>query len=117
MLPCGHPDELLVKSVESDHQFCELCECRDRLRDALEMERSLSADLKATIAFLTKACDGRIVSSNDMNDFQISEARINGRFFVEPGGGLGWASIPWDLSTAKDRMREADYFSRNNMMV
>ena len=38
-LPCGHPAALLVKSVESDYQFFELCETKDRLRDALTMER------------------------------------------------------------------------------
>jgi len=31
--------------------------------------------------------------------------------------GYGWAIVSWELTTDKDRQREADYFSRNNMMV
>ncbi len=40
-LPCGHPSELLVKSVESDHQFCELCECMSMRDDAEAQEAAL----------------------------------------------------------------------------
>lgn len=40
-MPCGHHESLLVKSVESDYQFCELCEARHRQRDAETMERWL----------------------------------------------------------------------------
>ena len=40
LLPCGHHSSLLVKSVESNYQFCELCECRKERNDALEMERT-----------------------------------------------------------------------------
>lgn len=70
------------------------------------------------LTFLIRAAsEGRIVSSGDLNEFQIAEAQSMDRFFVEPGGGLGWAILPWSLTTAKDRMREADYFSRNGMMV
>lgn len=45
-LPCGHHDSLLVKSIESDYQYCQLCECQSQLRDALTMERELSAKCK-----------------------------------------------------------------------
>lgn len=38
-MQCGHPAEFVVKSVESDYQFCELCEAKSQLRDALTMER------------------------------------------------------------------------------
>lgn len=44
-LPCGHPAALLVKSVESDYQYCDLCECRKRRNDAEEMERTHLAKL------------------------------------------------------------------------
>jgi hypothetical protein len=37
-LPCRHHHSLRVSSVESDYEFCELCEARSRLRDALAME-------------------------------------------------------------------------------
>ena len=59
---------------------------------------------------------GRIVNSNDLTAFQISEAQANGKFWVSPEG-YGWAILSWELTTDKDRKREADYFSRNNMMA
>lgn len=61
--------------------------------------------------FLKRAADGehRIVSSGDLTEIQIAEAQACGRFYVEPGGGLGWALLPWSLTTTKDRDREALY--------
>jgi hypothetical protein len=72
------------------------------------------------LAFLkrtTSNANARIVSSGDLTNLQIAEAQACGRFYVEPGGGLGWALLPFALTTAKDRKREADYFSKHNMMV
>ena len=68
-------------------------------------------------SFLANAATlgGRVVSSNDLSPFQISEARRLGKFWISPEG-FGWAIVPWELTTTKDRKREADYFSRNNMM-
>lgn len=59
------------------------------------------------IDFLKRAADGkhRIVSSGDLDVFQISEARANDLFFVDDSSGLGWALLPWDLTTAKDQSR------------
>lgn len=37
-LPCGHHSSLLVKSVESNYQYCDFCECRKQRNDALTME-------------------------------------------------------------------------------
>ena len=51
-LPCGHHHSLLVKSVESEHSFCELCEARNAQRDAETMEASL---LKARDAAYNEA--------------------------------------------------------------
>ncbi len=48
---------------------------------------------------------GRIVSSNDLTQHQIAEAQATGRWFVAPNG-LGWALLPWNLTTDKDRQRE-----------
>lgn len=60
------------------------------------------------LAFLKKFVDGhRIVSTGDLTDLQISNAKVEGRFYVEPNGGLGWVALPWDLSTPKDKSREA----------
>ncbi len=69
-------------------------------------------------SFLARAvtAGGRVVSSGDLNAFQISEAQSNGKLWVSPEG-YGWAIVSWELTTDKDRQREADYFSRNNMMV
>lgn len=60
------------------------------------------------LEFLRRAADGkhRIVSSGDLHQMQIAEARAEGRFYVEPGGGLGWALLPWKLTTAKDEQRK-----------
>ena len=69
--------------------------------------------------FLRKSVElnGRIVSSGDLQMEVIVESQANERFYVDPDTSLGWAIIPWELSTMKDRKREADYFSRNNMLV
>lgn len=60
------------------------------------------------IEFLKLAGNGgRIVSSNDLTHFQIAEARACNRFFVDANTGFGWAVLPWELTTAKDRLRDA----------
>lgn len=46
-LSCGHPASLLVRSVESDYCFCELCEARKERDDALKMEEHLGARVRA----------------------------------------------------------------------
>ena len=59
------------------------------------------------LAFLKKWVDGhRIVSTGDLTDFQISNAQVEGRMYVEPNGGLGWVALPWELTTSKDLSRE-----------
>jgi len=57
-----------------------------------------------------KSAKGRIVSSGDLTIHQIAECRVHGRFFVDEETGLGWADVPWDLTTMKDRKRETEYF-------
>ena len=60
------------------------------------------------LEFLKQFVDGhRIVSTGDLSDLQISNAKVEGRMYVEPDGGLGWVALPWDLSTPKDKHREA----------
>jgi hypothetical protein len=49
---------------------------------------------------------GRIVSSGDLSIEQISEAHAHDRFFVDDETGYGWAILPWELTTAKDKERE-----------
>mgnify|MGYP000079537801 CR=1 FL=1 len=66
---------------------------------------------------LASTGDGRIVSTNDLTELQISEAMARNNIYIDPGTGLGWAFLSWDLTTEKDRKREADYFSRNNMLI
>jgi hypothetical protein len=46
-LACGHHHSLGVKNIESHVVFCELCEARDELRDALAMECDLGAKVRA----------------------------------------------------------------------
>jgi hypothetical protein len=63
------------------------------------------------IEFLHKCAmnNHRIVSSGDLNVYQIAEARRNDLFFIDEETALGWALLPWELTTDKDRQRERDY--------
>jgi len=65
--------------------------------------------------FLAKAVSrgGRVVSSNDLNKWQLSEARVKGNWWVSEEG-FGWAILPWELTTDKDRDREREYFAENS---
>lgn len=54
--------------------------------------------------------DGRIVSTGDLLNLQIAEARANSTMHVLEGG-LGFVILPWNLSTPKDRERETDFFA------
>lgn len=54
-LDCGHPASLLIKSTESDYQFCELCEARCERDDALHMEESLGVRVRALEDALRRA--------------------------------------------------------------
>jgi len=67
------------------------------------------------LEFLKRGSDGkhRIVSSGDLHVMQISEAQAEGKFFVDDETGLGWALVPWELTTSKDRMREEKYFAKS----
>lgn len=60
------------------------------------------------VKFLKRAADGkhRIVSSGDLTLLQIAEARAANLFYVEPSCVFGWALLPWELTTDKDRQRE-----------
>lgn len=63
------------------------------------------------LEFLKRAGkDGRIVSSGDLTTIQIATFQAADWFFVDPDTGYGWAIVPWDLSTPKDRKREEEYF-------
>ena len=62
--------------------------------------------------FLSRAVatGGRVVSSNDLNQWQLSEARRLGNWWVSTEG-FGWAILPWSLTTDKDRDRERAFFA------
>ena len=76
--------------------------------------------MEPRLAELLKLCSmapgGRLVSTDELSGMQIDEARKSGLLYVDPAG-YGYAFLPWNLTTTKDRQREADYFSRNGMMV
>jgi len=74
---------------------------------------TLKAAGESALAFLKRAAfnEHRIVSSGDLTPMQITEAQARKLFYVEPGGGLGWALVPWELTTPKDRKREEEYFA------
>jgi hypothetical protein len=95
--PCNH-----VLGVNS------MNETRWRLLMQLQQRQS-SGD--GALEFL-KRCNGhRIVSSGDLTTLQIAEAQARKLWYVEPGGGFGWALLPWELTTDKDRQRERRYFT------
>ena len=58
---------------------------------------------------LAASTGGRIVSSNDLHEFQIAQLRADGAFFVDPVSSYGWGLLPWDLTTDQDRGRERKY--------
>lgn len=58
------------------------------------------------LEFLRTFVDGhRIVGTGNLTELQISEAKLEGRMYVEPDGGLGWVALPWELTTVKDEQR------------
>lgn len=59
--------------------------------------------------FAKRNLNCRIVSSNDLSYFQISEAQACQRFWVDGDTGYGWAALPWDLTTDKDNMRHSKH--------
>jgi hypothetical protein len=63
-------------------------------------------DADGGLGFLMRAAngEGRIVSSGDLTTLQVADAQSNGRFYVA-SSGFGWALVPWDLDTPKDRQR------------
>lgn len=80
-------------------------------RGIIEMKNNDVSD--GALDFMKKFVDGhRIVSTGDLTNFQISNAQVEDRIYVEPNGGLGWVALPWDLTTAKDKQREAMLNSR-----
>lgn len=106
-------DVLLTDAVNLLH------EAQERVADFVDkVPRKEKNYEQEAIDFLKRAAveNCRIVSSNDLHHEVIVDAQVNHRFWVDPETALGWALIPWDLSTIKDRKREADYFMRNDML-
>ena len=105
------PGDWIIKGVKGEFYPCK--------PDIFAATYGPPANTEGASEFLRRATSGnyRIVNSGDLDRFQISEAQANGLFFVDPETSYGWALLPWDLTTTRDRKREADYFSRNNMMV
>ena len=60
------------------------------------------------IQFLRKCAESesRIVSTGDLHEMQIAEARIDDRMFVDGETGLGFVILGWELTTDKDVERE-----------
>lgn len=78
---------------------------------------AIQVQTMTALEFLKRSADGkhRIVSSGDLHVMQISEAQANKLFFVDDETGLGWALVPWELTTAKDRHREEGFFTRQGL--
>lgn len=65
MLVCGHDDSLLIKSVESDYQFCELCEARKMQQDAEKQEAFYRGELEIVKEKLKCFCPNHVASEHD----------------------------------------------------
>lgn len=78
-LPCGHHISSLVKSVESDAQFCEVCDLMSQRDDAVAMEEQYRAERDS----LRKALDDRYTA-----DLKAAKA-----IFVETGRTSGFPSV------------------------
>jgi len=61
------------------------------------------------IEFLKRTDGHRVVSTGDLNEYQIAEARRDGKMFVDEDTGFGWVLLPWSLTTDKDREREKKF--------
>lgn len=61
---------------------------------------------------LARDGNGRIVSSGDLCVEAISEAQACKRFYVDEDG-FGFAYLPWELTTDKDREREKSFSETN----
>lgn len=70
------------------------------------------------LSFIKKFSNGhRIVSTNDLTEFQIAEAREENRLYVDELSGLGWIALPWDITTLKDRNRERNYLRNEKVQA
>lgn len=67
----------------------------------------------AAMAFMLRAANenSRIVCSGDLSVHQIAEAQASGKFFIA-SSGMGFVLLPFELTTTKDRQREADYHAK-----
>lgn len=67
-----------------------------------------------TLIQLVLQGQGRIVSTADLNEFQIAEASSNGTLFIDQDG-FGFVMLPWQLTTKKDRERERAFFTERGI--
>lgn len=59
------------------------------------------------LLFLKRCSEGnyRIVCTGDLTEFQIADARVDDRMWVDDAG-IGFVLLSFDLSTPKDKARE-----------
>lgn len=109
--------ELLAVDCDARLLFGQLCQIANThsgsgpklatIRRFLAM-RDAKRALPAAQVFLESAVgtpQGRIVSSSHLTPHQVAEAQSLGRWFVT-SSGLGFANLPWALTTDMDRARE-----------
>lgn len=67
----------------------------------------MNIQAECALAFLKRCAEGnyRIVCTGDLTEFQIIEARVEDRMWVN-NDGIGFVLLPWTLSTPKDKARE-----------
>ena len=79
--------------------------------------RVLSSELHDVLAFLRRAGrEGRIVSTGNLTNAQFTEAHEQGRLYVEPSSGRGWALVPWHIATEKDRLARGGRRARRRVL-
>ena len=46
--------------------------------------------------------EGRLVSTGDLTELQVGEARSRDLMYVDDGG-LGWVMLPWEVTCSRHR--------------
>lgn len=59
----------------------------------------------------------RLISTGDLTEMQIAEARKENRIFIDESDGYGYVALPWELTTTEDEKRFGNKLKHLNMMV
>lgn len=98
-LPCGHPAELLVRTTESQTEWCDLCDTRRQRNDAEKIE----AEALAEVQRLRQLTEGILATA---------ENQLNSVINAPPGTKLISVEVLLQVLTA--RLHRALYPARTS---